>query len=103
MGWNRRVVSSKPTVPKPQQLRMRGKEGSYPGGFGDPCSYSGLWVLSCSAGARGDAGLEDFQGPSWMSSPWCASWQRNPRGCAGGERRSPSSRRLGPRAPASRM
>ena len=31
MGWNRRVVSLKPTVPQPQQMRVRGKEESYRG------------------------------------------------------------------------
>ena len=30
MGLNLGVVSSKPTVPKVQQKRVRGKEGSYP-------------------------------------------------------------------------
>ena len=54
MGWNRRVVSSKPTVPKPQQLRMRGKEGSYPGGFGDPLFLlRALGFILLCGGAQG--------------------------------------------------
>lgn len=53
MGWNRRVVSLKPTVPEPQQMRVRGKEESYRGALATSVPAPGFGFYPTLRGAQG--------------------------------------------------
>ena len=53
MGWNRRVVSLKPTVPQPQQMRVRGKEESYRGALATSVPAPGFGFYPTLRGAQG--------------------------------------------------